>query len=85
MIMIKKLPGSESLSSAPTTVAAKARLVKAKVRLAKVVVNLASSAANSKAARSTRNKPTAMHTTGSCKKRAQPKALAKKSALRRLT
>ena len=82
--MTTKLPGSESLSSAPQTVAAKASLVKAKARLVKVVVNQASNAADSKAARNTRNRPTAMRTTGRCKKRTQPPVLAKKSALRRL-
>ena len=48
-------------------------------------VTLASNAANSKAAKSTRSKNTAMHTTESSRRKAQPNSAAKKSALQKPT
>ena len=48
-------------------------------------VTLASNAANSKAAKSTRSKNTAMHTTENSRRKAQPNSAVKKSVLQRLT
>ena len=85
-ITILLLPGREKRIDAPKTKATKAaRLVKVAIAAKAGKGALANSGVNSKAARSTRNKPTAMHITGNSKSRIQPNSVAKKSALQRLT
>jgi hypothetical protein len=68
------LPGREKRIGAPNQTAANAaRLVRVAIATKAGKVVLANSAANSKAAMNTRNRPTAMHATGSSKSRIQPR------------
>ena len=85
-ITILLLPGREKRIGVPKTKAAKAtRLVKVAIAAKAEKGALANSAANSKAARSTSNRTTAIHITGKSKSTIQPNSVAKKSELQRLT